>query len=191
MTRPARAEIIVVTGFPRSGTSLMMQMLAAAGVPILADHERSPDDDNPRGYLEDARVKSLHRDQGWLSEARGRALKVVSPLLQYLPPEHRYAVVWMERDLSEVLASQARMLDRASHPPGDEAALRRGFEQRAAAARELLERNGMRVLPVAYADAIADAERTARDVCTFLGGTLDLAAAAAAVEPGLYRQRSC
>ena len=190
MTRPARAEIVVVTGLPRSGTSLMMQLLAAAGLPILADDQRAPDDDNPHGYLEDARVKSLQRDHSWLGEARGRALKVVSPLLQYLPPEHRYVVVWMERDLSEVLASQARMLERAGHSPGDDDALRRGFERQASAARKQLERYATRILPVGYASAIANAGRTAREVCAFLGGELDAAAAAAAVEPALYRQRS-
>src|SRR5688572_12632893 len=110
--------VIVVSGLPRSGTSMMMRMLEAGGIPILSDGERPADVDNPFGYYEDARVLDLagRPDRRWVAQARGRALKVVSHLLAHLPHENVYDVILMRRELGDVIASQNRMLERLGEP---------------------------------------------------------------------------
>ena len=102
--------IVVVSGLPRSGTSLMMQMLQAGGMPLLTDGRRAADGDNPKGYCEFEPAKRLKDDASWLGAAEGRAVKLVSALLFDLPPERRYRVIFMTRDLDEVLASQRDLL---------------------------------------------------------------------------------
>ena len=104
--------ITIVSGLPRSGTSLMMQMLAAGGMPILSDGERRADVDNPRGYLEWERIKQLPKDPACIAEAEGKAVKVISQLLLSLPAQHEYRVIFMQRPLPEVMASQDEMLRR-------------------------------------------------------------------------------
>jgi len=185
------APITVVTGLPRSGTSMMMQMLGAAGVSILSDSEREADESNPRGYLEYAPVMSLGRDVSWLGEACGRALKVVAPLLTALPEEYEYRVIWMSRDLDEVLASQQRMLDHSgrSASDADPVVLRRAFESQLERVRAELEQRSVPILNVKYARAVAEPVAVAREVCDFLGGALDPTSAASAVDPTLYRER--
>src|SRR5688572_8703668 len=109
---PGRDSITVVSGLPRSGTSLMMQMLQAGGMPVLTDGERSADESNPRGYLELEAVKRTRSDAGWIAEAVGKAVKVIHLQLRDLPSSHQYRVIFMRRDLNEVVASQQSMLDR-------------------------------------------------------------------------------
>src|SRR5438552_11955285 len=115
-------EIIIVSGLPRSGTSLMMQMLAIGGVEVVTDSIRTADTDNPRGYYEFERVKKIKQDASWLPETRGKAVKMVSQLLYDLPPSERYRIIFMERDLDEMLISQEKMLARLnrSAAPRDE-----------------------------------------------------------------------
>ena len=103
-------EIIVVSGLPRSGTSMMMQMLAAAGLEIYTDNERKPDENNPKGYLEADAVKGLATDNAWIKDCRGKVIKVVAPVVPYLPQQERYRVVFMQRDIKEIVSSQNRML---------------------------------------------------------------------------------
>src|SRR5262249_17521850 len=108
--RSAPAErsrtVTIVAGLPRSGTSMMMQMLAAAGLPVYTDEKRIADEDNPRGYLEHGRAAALHQDSTWIGEARGKAVKIVAHLLRFLPAGEQYRVIFMHRDLDEVIASQ-------------------------------------------------------------------------------------
>ncbi len=116
------AEIIIVSGLPRSGTSLMMQMLASGGLQPVTDHVRTPDTDNPRGYYELEKVKKIKDDASWLPETRGKVFKLVSQLLFDLPPNERYRIIFMERDLDEMLVSQEAMLrrrERAAAPRED------------------------------------------------------------------------
>ena len=109
--------MIVVSGLPRSGTSLMMNMLQAGGVPIVTDEQRTADDDNPKGYFELERVKQLSKgDVAWVSGAHGKAVKVISALLEHLPPTSSYKILFMRRRLPEVLASQRKMLERRGEP---------------------------------------------------------------------------
>src|SRR5436853_6777630 len=120
-------EIVVVSGLPRSGTSLMMQLLDAGGIPIVTDNVRAPDTDNPRGYCEFERVKSLKRDASWLPGIRGKAVKMVSQLLYDLPANEKYKVIFMECDLHEVVASQEKMLIRLGRPTAPRDQITRAF----------------------------------------------------------------
>ncbi len=190
-----RAEIVIVSGLPRSGTSMMMRMLEAGGIEPLSDGLRSADDDNPLGYYEFERVKGLPGDTAWLAEAEaeGRAVKVVSALLEQLPRDRRYKVVFLERDLGEVLASQRRMLERRGREvdAGNEARLAALFDKHLAVARErLAARDEMQVEFIRYDEVIADPCGAARRLAVFLGRAFDEAAAARAVDPALYRQRA-
>lgn len=170
--------IVVVTGLPRSGTSMMMQMLAAAGIEPYTDHKRPPDTHNPRGYFEHENVKRLARDASWVPETRGKAVKIVAPLLPFLPAGERYRVILMRRDLNAVLASQQAMLGAAT-PATD---LIEAF----AAQLDRVERwlgklPGAQTFAVDYAAALADPVRTAAELAAFLGPPFDARAAAAAV----------
>jgi hypothetical protein len=121
LNRQARrgAPVIVVSGLPRSGTSMMMRMLEAGGAPLWTDEVRAADESKPRGYYELERMKELGKgDPSWIVEARGKAVKIVSPLLVHLPDLCNYRVVFMQRDLREIVASQNRMLDARAEPRG-------------------------------------------------------------------------
>ena len=170
----------------------MMQMLQAGGVGVLTDGQRVADADNPRGYLEVERIKRVKEDSGWLAEAEGKAIKVISMLLYDLPPGHEYRVVFMERDMGEVLASQRAMLARrggTNAGPGD-ADMTRHFTNHLAALRAWLARQPhIRVLYLPYRDVLSNPESAMDALEGFLGVALDRATARRAVDPALYRQR--
>ncbi|MFM8331348.1 MAG: alkaline phosphatase family protein [Candidatus Methylumidiphilus sp.] len=187
-------ETVVVSGLPRSGTSMLMQMLAAGGLPVLTDGEREADDSNPRGYLELEAVKQLGRtaDLAWLDDAQGKAIKVVAPLLPHLPLKHHYRIVFMERPLQEIVASQTAMLERLGKTGGklSERQLAAAYLKQVDAVRGILSAHADRVsvLAVSYHAALADPAAAAALLNRFLGGGLDEAAMAQAVAPGLRRQ---
>ncbi|HZP17091.1 MAG TPA: hypothetical protein VFB00_03930, partial [Terriglobales bacterium] len=104
--------ITIVSGLPRSGTSLMMQMLAAGGMQLLTDSVRQPDIDNPRGYCEWELIKHLPQQPDLIDRAEGKAVKIISQLLLSVPRGRSYKLIFMERPLPEVLASQEEMLKR-------------------------------------------------------------------------------
>ena len=108
----ARDPVIVVSGWPRSGTSMMMRMLKEAGLPLYIDETRTADSFNPDGYFEHEAVKKIGENQDWIAEARGKAVKVVYPLLRYLPASENYLVIAMKRPLTDVVASQEVMKGR-------------------------------------------------------------------------------
>jgi predicted AlkP superfamily phosphohydrolase/phosphomutase/tetratricopeptide (TPR) repeat protein len=185
--------ITIVSGLPRSGTSLVMQMLAAGGSPILEDGRREADEHNPRGYLEYERVKNLRHDNSWLGEARGKSLKVITQLLPALAMKYRYRIVYVERDLDEVLQSQRRMLARdgraAARISDDQ--LRRTFSAQATRIRRWLSnRANVELLTVNYRQLIEEPRESAETIAVFLGGELNVEAMAAAVDPSLYRSRA-
>jgi len=101
--------ITIVSGLPRSGTSMMMRMLEAGGMEIVMD---GPDEDNPRGYYEFEQVKKIKEDSSWLEDCKGKAVKMVSMLLYHLPEKYHYKIIFMQRDMQEMLTSQALMLKR-------------------------------------------------------------------------------
>jgi hypothetical protein len=185
------SEIIVVSGLPRSGTSLMMQMLDAGGIEVITDHVRTADVDNPRGYFELEQAKQVQRDTSWLPQARGKAFKMVSQLLYHLPPTERYRIIFMRRALDEMLASQKKMLQRrnAAAAPRDE--IKEAYTLHLATLFEwLIGQTNMEVLIVSYNRLLDDPFRLSEEVSQFLGGRPAVEAMAHAVEPGLYRNRS-
>lgn len=187
--------IVVVSGLPRSGTSMMMRMLEAGGVSVLSDGERAADIDNPKGYFELERIKNLEKetDKSYLRAARGKAVKVISFLIKDLPDENDYRVVFMRRDLDEVLASQQKMIDRlgSADTDAEAAAMKEAFRNDIARVRVLSRRRANFALcEVRYQDAIADPAAASRAVNAFLGGQLDEAAMRAAVDASLYRNRA-
>jgi len=188
--------IVIVTGLPRSGTSMLMQMLAAGGMSILTDRLRQPDEDNPRGYFEYESVKALVRDSAWLAEkAAGKAVKIVAPLLSAVPEGLPCRVILIERNLEEILDSQERMLVRRGKPelatPERREILRGEFERTMARVKTALaQRSFTELLMVRYADTVADPAAAASKVNEFLGGRLNVANMRAAVDPSLHRNRS-
>jgi len=186
--------VYVVSGLPRSGTSMMMRMLEAGGIAPFVDGGRAPDVDNPEGYYELGRVKDLETDpdKRWVREARGHALKVISFLLRHLPDDNAYRIVYMRRHLDEVLQSQDKMLDRLGNaaPGGELEAMKEAYRNDIVAARLYARKQPfMEMIEVHYAETIADPLGIARVVNEFLGGRLDEAAMAAAVNAHLYRNR--
>ena len=170
----------------------MMQMLAAGGVPLLADDERPPDEDNPRGYFEYAPVKASARDVGWWRDAPGRAVKVVHVLLRHLPEWGELRIVLVERELREVLRSQRTMLERAGEvlDRAEEAALERVFEAQLAEVRAwAAARPRTAMLAIAHRSLIESPAGVVPRVEAFLDGGLDLDAMIACVDPSLYRSR--
>src|SRR5579872_2343262 len=192
---PLSESVMVVTGLPRSGTSMVMQMLAAGGVPVLSDELRAADEDNPRGYLEFEPVKNLLKDSHWLFEARGRAIKIIATLLSALPPGLPCRVILCERDLDEVLDSQARMLlhrhQLQTAPPDRRRILKDEYRRTLEAAKAMLARRpDTQLLVIEHRMTISDALLAAKRINIFLGGGLDAARMAAAVEPTLHRHHA-
>jgi len=185
--------VVVVSGLPRSGTSMAMKMLDAAGMELVVDNIRIADEDNPKGYYEDERVKDLanSEDTRWLGAARGKVIKVVTSLLNYLPQDYAYRVVFMRRNLHEVLASQAKMLERRdeeSHT-GDDELLDMYQAHLEKVGFQLRFRKNFEVLYLDFADVVRDPLVQARRMADFVGGGLDSERMAGAVDASLYRNR--
>lgn len=185
--------IIVVSGLPRSGTSMAMKMLEAGGVSVVTDGERTADEDNPKGYYEDERVKELAQmeDRSWLADSRGKAIKIISFLLRELPASNNYRVVFMRRDIDEILASQRKMLERREedHDLEDEQ-MAKAFEGDLFRARYLMKRSPQfEFLEVGYRDALDDPAATAERMREFVGADLDVDEMIGVVDPELYRNR--
>jgi hypothetical protein len=186
--------ITVVSGLPRSGTSMAMKMLEAGGMEALTDGARKADEQNPNGYYELEAVKALDKagDTSWLRDARGKAVKVVSHLLTWLPETYDYRVIFMERSLDEVLASQNKMLDDRGHTvdAGDADRAKVAFERHLdQTMRFLAQRPCFRTLTVEYAEAVQNPQAAAQRIAAFLGNRLDVAAMAAVADAALYRNR--
>ena len=169
----------------------MMQMLAAGGMTLLTDSERKPDDDNPRGYCEWEPVKLLPKQPDLIDAAEGKAVKVISQLLPFLPPGHDYKVIFMERPLPEVLASQAEMLRRRGNTPSvkDDAIAAAFIKHLKEVQSWLNTKTYISVCHVEYGKLVNDPQQTAQKVKDFLGLDLNASAMAAQVDASLYRNR--
>ena len=186
--------IVVVSGVPRSGTSMLMKMLEAGGLQIVQDGLRTADEDNPRGYYEHERIKNLAKDldRAWLREAKGKAIKVISYLLKELPADYNYRVLFIRRDMKEVLASQRKMLERRGETSttGDEQ-MAELFENDLWRAGYLLKRAPhFQALELNYRDVLEQPKAAAEQIQAFLGRTLDAAAMSGVVDKQLYRNRA-
>ena len=188
-----RGEIIIVSGVPRSGTSMMMKMLEAGGIEVLKDDIRKADEDNPRGYYEFERVKQIKEDQAWLESAKNKAVKMVSMLLLELPPEYSYRVVFMKRDFGEMLASQRKMLERNGKMDeylGDEE-MGRLYQQHLREMEGWLEGCGnFQTLYASYNQLLEKPREQVGRVNHFLGGRLDEEEMVAVIDRSLYRNRN-
>ena len=185
--------ITVVSGLPRTGTSLMMQMLAAGGMPVLTDGERQADADNPRGYFEWERIKLLPQQPDCIAEAEGKAVKIISQLLFALPARREYRVIFMQRPLTEVVASQAEMIRRrgtigAALPP---AALIAGLGAHLNQITAWLkEKSNISVHRVEHQEVLREPLQVAESIQQFLDCPLNVVAMSQQVDTSLYRQRS-
>jgi tetratricopeptide (TPR) repeat protein len=191
---PLDESLVVVSGLPRSGTSMLMQMLAAGGMPVLTDSVRHADEDNPRGYFEFEPVKKLFRGADWLPDAKGKAVKIVAPLLLSLPRGLPCRVVFIERDLDEILDSQAKMIARegsvAASPPERRQLLKAEYARTVSRARAWLSnRPHTAWLMLHYADVLADSNAAAARLHEFFDGRLDRGRAASLVDASLHRNR--
>jgi len=186
--------VTVVSGLPRSGTSLMMQMLHAGGVPAVSDGQRAADVDNPRGYFEVEAIKKLKEDSSWIAEANGKVVKAISMLLFDLPKDSSYRVVFMLRHMDEILASQKEMLKRRGTlkegGPTDEQ-MKQYFEAHLEKVKTwLAAQPNFKVLYCPYKEVLEKPDQYAEQIAEFLGNGLDKAAMIQAVDPSLYRNRN-
>jgi hypothetical protein len=197
-----RAPIIIVSGLPRSGTSLMMQMLVAGGVPALTDAHRPADASNPRGYYEYEPTKRLHMgDKDWIGQARGRVVKVISHQLKHLPENEHYHIVFMRRHIGEVVASQSDMLARLDTLPvsWDAQKLLREYEQHIIYMTRWLEKqNHLRVIFIPHAELVKGTpkqiQQHSQHIADFVGEALktplNAHAMQDAIDPRLYHHRA-
>lgn len=189
----ALEPIIVVSGLPRSGTSLMMQLLRAGGIPVLTDDVRTADVSNPKGYFEYEKVKWLAADNTWLSQAHGHAIKVIAQLVPFLPRGLPYRMIFMDRDLDEVLQSQKSMITALGKPvPGESADLGPVFRRQLAAAQEFARSlPDTRVESIRYRELIDSPAAAVEKVIRFLDRPdLDQLKMVSAIDTSLYRSRS-
>lgn len=185
--------IIVVSGLPCSGTSMMMKMLEAGGLPILTDNLRAPDANNPNGYYEFERVKQLPEgDYGWLPEAGGKVVKIVTGLIMHLPSDYKYKVIFMQRAMKEVLSSQKKMLGRLGKEDDriEDEKMRKIYQEHLKQVNAWLAKQpNMDVLYVNYNTMLADPLESLQKVNEFLGGGMDVNVMAGVVNKELYRER--
>lgn len=185
--------ITIVSGLPRSGTSMMMAMLKAGGMDLVVDDLRKADEDNPKGYFELESVKMLEEDSSWLENSENKAVKVISMLLYQLPKEFNYQIVFMQRLLDEVLASQKKMLERRGEPLPDKAmdlVMKNKFDVHLRKIHAFIEtQENMKAIYVRYREIINHPAENARKINLFLGGGLDTQKMAGIVDSTLYRQR--
>lgn len=185
--------IYVVSGLPRSGTSMMMQMLDAGGLPIFTDQTRTADESNPKGYYEHEAVKSLARNKKWVKEAEGKVVKVIANLLPHLPPSHRYKVLFMERDLHEILASQRKMLQRLGKKTAEDTyptGLMAEYERQLQKVKQWASRSpNVEICYLQHSDVIASPFQQALQVNEFLDWQLLPERMAQAVDASLHREQ--
>ena len=191
--REQPAVITIVSGLPRSGTSMMMKVLEAGGLEVFTDNQRIPDEDNPKGYFELEQVKALKDgDDSWVKDAPGKVVKVISSLLEYLPSTYRYKIVFMRREIAEILASQKQMLIRRGEPSdGDDQRMAEMFQEHLKRVRVwLANQPNMDLLYVDYNALMRDPAPEIKAVAEFLGLTDHLEAMLAVPDKKLYRQKT-
>jgi len=191
--RQAPEVITIVSGLPRSGTSMMMKILEAGGMEIFTDHRRLADEDNPKGYYELEQVKALKDgDDSWIKDAPGKAVKVISSLLEYLPENYNYRIIFMRREIGEILASQRQMLiRRGGSSEGDDQEMAEMFQEHLKRVRVwLANRPNMDVLYVDYNALMAEPEPEIKAVAGFLGLNDHLGAMLSVPDKKLYRQKA-
>ncbi|MCB9195864.1 MAG: alkaline phosphatase family protein [Flavobacteriales bacterium] len=194
LDKNVKGEVIIVSGLPRSGTSMMMQILDAAGVPLLTDGKREADISNPKGYYEFEKVKKLMVDKSWLSEAKGKGVKIIAQLLPFLPANYNYKIIFMKRNMLEVLASQNVMLGKDKNPEGKEkvfsARLHDTFQAQLSKIDLWIESQAnVEILEVNYSDIIENPEEEFNAILSFLDVQADIKRMRDVVDKKLYRNK--
>ncbi|MFO8051013.1 MAG: sulfotransferase [Thermoplasmatota archaeon] len=187
-----KETINIVSGLPRSGTSLMMKMLEAGGLEPLVDNVREADVDNPKGYYEFERVKKLPEDTEWLSEAKGKTVKVLAELIKYLPPDHNFRIVFMMRDMDEIIASQRKMMERRGEDPDavpdqEMRDLLRSYLKNLKI--HVREQPNMEVCYISYNDLMTDPTLSLEELEEFFDGELDPVRMKEVIDRSLYRNK--
>lgn len=191
MSHEPRA-ITIVSGLPRSGTSMMMKMLEAGGMQLLTDNIRKSDEDNPKGYYEFERVKKIKDDTEWLPQAQGKVVKMISALLKHLPKEYNYKIIFMQRKMEEILASQKKMLIRRGEPTDkvSDTEMAQLYEQHLKQVKDWLKTQpNMDVLYTDYNEIIKNPASYIKEVNEFLNNRLDTEKMMSVIDGSLYRQR--
>ena len=186
--------VVVVSGLPRSGTSMMMRMLEKGGLPILKDNSRSADENNPNGYYEYEPIKDLANstDKSWVAESRGKGVKVISELLKELPQEYFYQIIFMHRRLAEIITSQDKMLSgvQEHRPKSENTRVPVLFEEHLRTTRRwLMHRSNFEVLEVSYSRVLRDPLGQSQSVANFISRPLGIEAMASVVDSSLWHNR--
>lgn len=184
--------VIIVSGLPRSGTSMMMKMLKSVGIPVLEDGIRKPDENNPNGYFEYELVKKLKQDDKWLDDAKGFAVKIVATLLQYLPKRIHYKIIFMERDINEIISSQRKMLSRMKNEENaqDDSTMSKIYTQHLEKVKLYANKNkNMDVLYISYNEMLINPYKEGKKISTFFGSCLNVSEMISAVDKDLYREK--
>ena len=181
-------QIVLVSGLPRSGTSVMMQMLDKGGVSVLQDGKREADVNNPKGYYEYEPVMRLHRDNKWMGDAQNKVVKVVAPLLKHIDPKYRYKIIFMKRDLHEVVKSQQKMIGRNTDTLPIN--LLNSYQEQLNQIEIWKEREpGVELIYIDYKDVLNNIDEVTEKVNSFVGTDLDKNAMASCVDKSLYRNQ--
>ncbi len=168
--------ITIVSGLPRSGTSMMMQILKSGGMKVVTDNIRKANEDNPHGYYEYERVKKIKEDTAWLKETRGKAFKMISQLLYDLPSNENYKIIFMNRKMNEILASQSKMLERMGSNKGGKKKEKMGkfFDKHLCEIKDWIEsRKCMAVLYIDYNDFLVNSDEHIKTLNRFLNYKLN------------------
>jgi len=184
--------ITIVSGLPRSGTSMMMRILEAGGMRILKDEIRKADEDNPAGYYEFEKVKELKKDPSWLENAKGKAVKIISSLLEHLPERYTYKIIFMHRNMEEILNSQRQMLIRRGEPTdevSDEKIGKMFLKHLQKIEERLNKQSNMDVLTIHYNEILKEPAKHGEIINRFLGNTLNTKNMTGVIDRTLYRQR--
>jgi predicted AlkP superfamily phosphohydrolase/phosphomutase/tetratricopeptide (TPR) repeat protein len=187
-----KGEIIIVSGLPRSGTSVMMQMLDKGGIPVLTDERRSADQSNPKGYYEYEPVKKMAADNSWIKEANGKAVKIIAQLLPYLPSNFNYKIIFMEREMSEVMKSQQVMLGKTAEVKNNAfpLAIADVFSKQVKTVNDwMAAQTHIKVHRVNYKNLVANTREEAEKLVSFLDTETNIEEMISAVDPSLYRNK--
>lgn len=181
-------QILVVSGLPRSGTSMMMQLIATTGISIVTDEIRSADISNPKGYYEYEPVKKLMQNNSWMPQIKGKCVKIIAQLIPFMQPDLKYKIIFMKRDIDEVLTSQNVMLGKKDAPVNP--VIKDTFQKQLEKVYQWMQSHSqVELLEIDYKDAIEDPEKVAKAVNLFLGGNYDEEKMKTAISPDLYRNR--
>ncbi|HEC97500.1 MAG TPA: sulfotransferase family protein [Nitrospirae bacterium] len=183
--------LTIVTGLPRSGTSMMMRMLQSGGMEVVTDNIRKADEDNPEGYYEFEKVKEIKEDASWLDGVEGKVVKMASTLLYDLPSDRKYGLIFMKRNLEEILLSQRKMLERKGAEDNiDDEEMRRLFSKHLEEIeRWLSEQKNMEILYMDYNDMLRNPQENVSILNRFLDNRLDVGRMIKVVDDSLYRNR--